>query len=199
MNTPAHIIFSLALLGPHRAAKFAVVITMGALLPDVMMMVFYAFEKWMQVPEQIIWNQHYAQPFWQNIFDLTNSIPIFVAAAIICAYLKRYSWMFLWISSIIHCLLDFWVHREDSHRHFFPFSDYRFISPVSYWDPAHYGGVISVLEIVFFAIGCVFLWTANRTVPLQLTTMSTLRVIVLITGVIYAGFFYFVVSTWSNM
>lgn len=199
MNTPAHIIFSLALLGPRRAAKFAVAITIGALLPDVMMMVFYAYEKWMQVPEQVIWNEHYFRPLWQNVFDLTNSIPIFAAAAILCAWLKRHSWMFLWVSSMIHCLLDFWVHREDSHRHFYPFSDYRFISPVSYWDPTHYGDIVSVLEVVFFVIGFVFLWGAGRNAMQSITTMSTLRGIVFITGIIYIGFFYFVVTTWVGV
>ena len=177
-------------------------IALGALLPDIMMMVFYAYEKLMGVPERIIWGQHYQQTAWQNIFDLTNSIPIFLIVALICFYFKKFVWVFLCASSIIHCILDFWVHREDAHRHFYPFFEYRFFSPVSYWDTRYYGDVMGALEILLFTLGCLFLWMKNRADGQQMRpgilTITKLRIVILITGIVYLGFFYFVVSTWVS-
>jgi len=40
------------------------------------------------------------------------------------------------------------VHNDDAHRHFFPFSNYRFISPFSYWDRNHYGSIVSFVEML---------------------------------------------------
>jgi hypothetical protein len=51
-------------------------------------------------------------------------------------------------SLICHSLLDLPVHHDDAHRHFFPLSDYRFISPLSYWDPSHYGQFVALAEVL---------------------------------------------------
>ena len=40
---------------------------------------------------------------------------------------------------------------DDAHRHFYPLSDYRFISLVSYWDPRHYGTVAMPAELLTVA------------------------------------------------
>ena len=53
---------------------------------------------------------------------------------------------------------DFALHRKDAHRHFFPFSDWRFQSPVSYWDPRHYGGIVTTIEMVVVVAGAVVLF-----------------------------------------
>jgi len=47
---------------------------------------------------------------------------------------------------VIHAVLDLPVHHDDAHRHFFPFSNYRFMSPISYWDPKHYGNIVALVE-----------------------------------------------------
>jgi hypothetical protein len=44
--------------------------------------------------------------------------------------------------------LDFPVHVDDAHRHFFPLSNFRFRSAVSYWDPNHYGAIAATCEAV---------------------------------------------------
>ena len=198
MNTPAHIIFSLALLGRFNAAKYAVAIAIGAVLPDLFMMFFYAYEKLMGVPENIIWEQHYYQPFWQNIFDSVNSLPLLIIAIGISFY-KKHTVLTLMLSSmVIHCLLDLPVHHEDGHRHFFPISDFRFQSPVSYWNPKHYGNIVSVIELLLFFGGSVYLWRAEQQQIRNLYQLTRLRLVILTTSFIYVGFFIFVFMTWME-
>jgi len=66
----------------------------------------------------------------------------------------------LFISMILHSLGDLPVHNDDAHRHFFPFSNYRFISPLSYWDRKHYGSIVSLVEmfLVLLSTYHVFGW-----------------------------------------
>jgi len=199
VNTPAHVIFSLAILGPNRAKAFTVAIFLGALLPDVMMMVFYAYEKISGTPEQIIWNQRYFLPAWQNIFDITNSIPLFGIGLWLFWWRRQFSLAWFNASALIHCVLDLLVHQEDSHRHFYPFSDYRFLSPVSYWDPTHYGNHVAIMEILLFVSGSVYLLWACRPLKNTKGKFSALTWVVALTGIIYLGFFYFVVVTWMVM
>jgi hypothetical protein len=49
---------------------------------------------------------------------------------------------------------DLPLHHEDAHRHFLPFTNWRFISPVSYWDPEYHGRIIAVIEILFTLAAC---------------------------------------------
>ena len=76
VNTPAHVVFSLSLLGHARAARYALAIAVGAVAPDLLIILFYGWEKLRDVPEQVIWEQHYYLPFWQGVFDTANSIPL---------------------------------------------------------------------------------------------------------------------------
>ena len=62
------------------------------------------------------------------------------------------------MSMLLHALGDLPLHHDDAHRHFFPFVDWRFISPLSYWNPDHHGDLISRLEFIGVLIGSVFLY-----------------------------------------
>lgn len=61
----------------------------------------------------------------------------------------------------LHCLTDLLVHREDAHAHFFPVSSWRFISPVSCWDPRHYGWVVGPLEVLLIVVGAAVLFRSE--------------------------------------
>ena len=155
MNTPAHIIINLAVLGHHRPPKQQLAVVAGSILPDAPMFYFYFVEKVIrQVPESVIW-QHYFQPGWQNLIDSFNSLPLMAIGLALAYYLKSPIGIMVSLSMILHVLGDLPVHHEDAHRHLFPFSDWRFESPVSYWDPRHYGQIFMPLEIltVFLCAG----------------------------------------------
>ena len=48
-------------------------------------------------------------------------------------------WRALLASMMLHAVADLLTHHDDAHRHLWPLGDWRFASPVSYWDPRHHG------------------------------------------------------------
>ncbi len=60
------------------------------------------------------------------------------------------------LAALTHAAADFFLHVHDAHAHFWPLSDWRFASPVSYWDPRYYGQYFSVFEI-FLGLGLCFM------------------------------------------
>ncbi|MEM7592010.1 MAG: hypothetical protein AAF383_10930, partial [Cyanobacteria bacterium P01_A01_bin.83] len=148
MNTPGHYILNLALLGKTITPKNNLEIALGAILPDVPIFIFYFVAKFIyKMPEGKIWSEAYYEPFWQNLVALFHSIPLALIGAAICYGLNWKPGMILLISMVCHSLLDLPVHNDDAHRHFFPLSNYRFISPFSYWDRNHYGSIVAFIEM----------------------------------------------------
>lgn len=147
MNTPAHLLLNLAVLPRGRWAQCGLAVLAGALLPDLPMFVFYAWQHLVAGRTEVqIWAQTYYEPGWQNAFDLFNSIPLIALLGGIGVVLRRPWVQALALSMLLHCLFDLALHNDDAHRHFFPFSDWRFASPVSYWDPRFYGHYFLAVE-----------------------------------------------------
>ncbi|MBE9043520.1 hypothetical protein IQ255_03700 [Pleurocapsales cyanobacterium LEGE 10410] len=147
MNTPGHYILNLALLG-NVAPQNLGAIAIGAMLPDVPIFIFYFVAKhFYKMPEGKIWSEAYYEPLWQNIVALFHSIPLALIGAVVFYYLDWKLGIILCVSMVFHSLLDLPVHNDDAHRHFFPLSNYRFISPFSYWDINHHGKIVSLVEM----------------------------------------------------
>ncbi|MDA1191255.1 MAG: hypothetical protein O3A46_06165 [Candidatus Poribacteria bacterium] len=163
MNTPSHIIVNLVALGRKDAPERHVPLALGAVTPDAAMFVFYIVEKFVrQFPDGVIWSERYYAEGWQSTFDLFNSIPLVGFGLLIAVALKRDWWKWFTLSMGTHTLFDLPLHHDDAHRHFYPFFDWRFESPVSYWDPNHYGQVVALMEAAA-TLGCsVVLWRRLR-------------------------------------
>jgi len=212
VTTPAHAALSLIVLG--RSERNALPVALGAVAPDLPMLVFYLWERLARgVSEGRIWSERYFDPGWQVVFDIPSSIPLLALALCILLVLigrrstatggippvgvaaaprpARLTAAALFVASmILHALGDLPLHREDAHRHFFPFSDWRFTSPVSYWDPDHYGGYAAIGEVLLVLAVSVFLFRAYR---------GRGRWIVAGVAGIYALFVSFAVLMWSGL
>ncbi|MGB5050775.1 MAG: hypothetical protein WBO46_17660, partial [Caldilineaceae bacterium] len=65
------------------------------------------------------------------------------------------------LAAAFHTAVDILTHHHDGPLLFFPFDFHtRFASPVSYWDPDHYGRIFQPIEIAldllligYFAVG----------------------------------------------
>jgi hypothetical protein len=159
MNTPAHAVLNLAVLGRKDRPETAAPIVAGAVLPDVPIFLFYGYERWIErAPERAIWSSLYFDPGWQAVFDLAHSLPLMLAGFAIAARLGARRWAALALSMALHAAVDFCVHAEDAHRHFFPFSDWRFHSPLSYWDPRHHGLLGAGLEAGLVVVSSIALY-----------------------------------------
>ena len=89
-----------------------------------------------------------------NIF---NALPLIGLGAFFAWRARASTWLAFFASMAVHCVTDLLVHREDAHAHFFPLSSWRFASPVSYWDPLHYGAAVGLVELVLVFGGALVL------------------------------------------
>lgn len=152
MNTPSHMSLALAVLGRKSNAVYNSAIIWGSLAPDITMYALIAYEKIIGTPDDVIFNVKYFSDQWQSAISLTNSIPIFVIIALF-AYIKGYRGLLLFcLAALLHIALDYPLHREDTRMHFYPLSEYKFISPVSYYDSHHYGHFWSPVELLIIIV-----------------------------------------------
>jgi hypothetical protein len=181
VNTPAHLVVNLACLGGGKGRPHTRAVVVGALLADLPMFFFFAWERFaMGVSQREIWGERYFTPDWQLLFDLFNSIPIALVVAAIGYALRRREIVLGSLSLVLHALLDLPVHREDGHRHFLPLSEWRFMSPVSYWDPSHHGAWGAGLETLLVLVAAAVLWRRypGRASRSALAVLATLSVVV---------------------
>src|SRR5439155_24072487 len=81
---------------------------------------------------------------------LAHSLVVCAAAAVLaiifCPALLPLVWG--WIG---HNVVDFFTHHAEAHAHFYPLSDWRFQSPVSYYERDHHARVYMTAEVLFAA------------------------------------------------
>lgn len=158
MNTPSHAILNLTVLMQVQPEAVTPIIC-GAVLPDVPMFVMYLWAKQVRhQSEQQIWEDTYWTPFWQRINHGFHSIPLQVGGMVVSHLAGWMPLEILFLSAAFHALGDLPVHNHDAHRHFLPFSNYRFISPLSYWDPKHHGKVVAVVEKILVLVSTIYLF-----------------------------------------
>ncbi|MEB3210773.1 MAG: hypothetical protein VKL39_05440 [Leptolyngbyaceae bacterium] len=190
MNTPAHAIVNLLLMGRQQGLALQLAIVTGAVLPDLPIFVFYFVEKVLRnTPERMIWTQAYFQEHWQNAIDVFNSLPLMVLGLGISIWGKSNVAIALFISMMLHVAGDLPLHHDDAHRHFLPFSNWRFISPVSYWDPRFHGTLVGRIEMAAVIVSCVVLFI----------TVDSLaaRSIVGVIGGAYLVYFIYAIVVWG--
>ena len=183
MNTQTHILLAATLLTrPGRPLRNAAVIV-GGLVPDMSILVMWASAKLSGTPESVIWRDLYWRPEWQSAGAMTNSLPLYLALAVAAAGFgarlnpmvplvaappdplgqgRGIEWhvaiLAFSLAAMVHIATDFPVHVFDGHPTFWPFSDWVFQSPVSYWDPRYFGDYLSFIELALAAGLIAILW-----------------------------------------
>lgn len=159
MNTPAHAIVNLLLVDrADRGGNSVLPVALGGVLPDLAMVLFYAYYKLvLGASEFDIWSRHYWAPQWQAIFDGSHSFVVLGLATLVAYALRWRILGLVLVSMLLHALMDLPFHHDDAHRHLYPLVGWRFVSPISYWDPSHHGVVFTVFELAAVAVGAVIL------------------------------------------
>ncbi len=163
MNTQTHALLALALFSKREAPARNWAVLAGALVTDIFIyvgLVYYGLITGDGIGAYF--NTIYFQPHMQFWSALSNALPIFTALAVIGYAFRQHKWavllLFFALAAFTQSLIDLPVHADDAHRHFWPITDWRFYSPISYWDPAHYGRIIGQIDNLLGLICIAILW-----------------------------------------
>lgn len=173
MMTPTHMLVAAGVTTRKRMGPGLVALAFFAgFFPDLPMLVMVIWARWTgftgnmwRAPDGLYWSVP-----WQTAISATHSFPIWAAVFAVGLYLyfrdRGSKWalalMVLGAGAFVHAVFDFPVHTTDAHAHFWPFSDWRFISGVSYYEPQHYGNIVSKVEIVIGAAMTVLIFRRFR-------------------------------------
>ena len=167
MNTPSHILINCAAIGSRPPRRFWPALFGGA-LPDAPIYLFYAYEKLiLRAPESQIWRKDYFASPMQPVLDAVHSFPLILGVLGIALAVRSEVLKWLSLSLLLHACADFPLHHDDAHRQVFPFSGYRFASPVSYWDPRYYGAWGWALELIVTAAAIAILLHRHKDVGVR--------------------------------
>lgn len=154
MLTQTHVFVGVALFGKRNADAVVLAAILGALVPDSDVWVMILTEFIRSTPGCEVFHFRYLQSPWSDVQAVVNSVPIYLSLLLLGAlgHMKGYNrgilLMVFAASALLHVLADFLLHHDDARRHFWPVTNWIFRSPVSYWDPAHYGRIFAVLEML---------------------------------------------------
>jgi len=163
MNTQTHVLLAAALLAKPNAPARNTAIVAGSLVPDLAIYTLFVWSKFAGIPEPVVWNQLYYAPPWSDAVTIGNAAPIYLGLLLVGLLASLY-WRtalavaFFAGAALIHIAADLPVHVDDAHAHLWPLSDWRFRSPVSYWNPDHFGGFVSIAEIGLGLVLSAILW-----------------------------------------
>ena len=158
MNTIAHMVIASAALARKDAPKRNWMVIGGAFIPDASMFVFFAWSRLQGWSGDETWNVQYWTEPWQTFGAASNSFVLFGALLAIAAWQRWNLWAVFAGAALLHIALDFPLHADDAHRHFWPLSDWRFVSPISYWDPSANGRIGAGIETAAVFIATIALW-----------------------------------------
>ncbi len=170
MNTQTHLLISAFLLTKPGQSGRNIAAIVGALVPDASIYALVIWSKINQIPESQVWNGYYWQQPWQLYGAISNSIPLYLFGLLLSLVFLNHSkteqavasaneassknnkiWLWACVffaSCLLHIAFDFPVHVDDAHRHFWPLSDWRFQSSISYWNSAHHGDLVQIIEFL---------------------------------------------------
>jgi hypothetical protein len=169
---------------------------LGGFTPDASIFIMVAYSRFADVAGASLWSRAgglYWQEPWQFFSAVSNSIPMWI---LFCAVgfaifkkstsLKSVGLAVLIFSSatLVHVMVDFLTHASDAHVHFWPLTDWRFHSPVSYYERAFYGRIVGLFEVAMGLGIIVYLVTRFKYWPV--------RILAVLLGLPYLVSLYFI-------
>ncbi|MEM0985374.1 MAG: cobalamin biosynthesis protein CobQ [Pseudomonadota bacterium] len=158
MMTQTHLLVAAAVLARPGTPRRNAACVAGALAPDLAILALFGWAVAAGIPQSTLWGETYWRAEWQSIFAIANAVPVYLALLGLSFCLVRpkdgrgrfqtLPAVFA-LAALLHVAGDLPLHHDDAHVHFWPLSDWRFISPLSYWDRDHHAGLIAPLEALF--------------------------------------------------
>lgn len=119
----------------------------GGLVPDLALVGMVQWSVHVRgIPEPTVFGELYYSEAWQRMFGADHSFVVWGATLALALWFARPATVAFAGAALAHAAADFLLHHEDARRQFWPLSDWVFRSPVSYWDPARFGGIVAPVE-----------------------------------------------------
>ena len=163
MLSSTHPLLALALLSKRGDKKRNWAVGLGSIIPDAAIYLWAPYQRFVNgVSGETLWRELYFAEPMQNLIAYFNSIPIYGILAVTGFAARDKTWgkltLFFALAALIHIATDLPVHNHDAYRHFWPLSDWRFISPFSYYEREHHAAWVSLIEAVIALISIIVLW-----------------------------------------
>jgi hypothetical protein len=185
MNTQTHMIMGAVLFG-RKLPRHAWAGVAGGIIPDIPMYAIFSALKLYGIPDFIIFSVAYFDWRWQTVNAIGHSLIMWPLLALIGWFLAsrtNAAWPkvigIIAASATIHSIIDMLCHREDAHMHFWPLTNWKFMSPVSYWNPMYYGQYFLAFEII--------LGLAMTAILFNLYRHWAIRLLLVLAVVMYLG------------
>lgn len=175
MNTSAHILIGAAAFGQGNSRRISIAAVLGALVPDVSLYVLSGVSILiLGISPQIVFDELYFSQSWQIVFSIDNS---FILWGLLLGYalVRKNSVLVAFAAAaLLHISTDFLMHHEDARAQFWPISNWRFLSPISYWDSTHHANWVAPLEgLMTLACGFV-LWRRHKALMVRTSVVVLL-------------------------
>lgn len=157
MITTTHAMVNAALLGRKADPDRYAPIILGAVFPDLPGLLCFSLKTFQYLCSGI-WDPSYYSPQWMPWVDWAHSIPLALAGTLLFLIIRYRFAFYFCLSMFCHDLEDLLVHSEKSHHHFIPFSDWRFISPLSVQETAYHAAWGAPLEWALLLTAGWVLW-----------------------------------------
>ena len=147
MNTTAHLLLGSAAFGSAKSRRVSIAALLGAFVPDVSLYILCGVSIFiLGISPHVVFDELYFSDSWQTVFSIDNSFILWGAVFAIAIARKQAVLIAFTASALLHLFTDFAMHHDDARAHFWPVTDWRFVSPVSYWDRAHHAQWVAPLE-----------------------------------------------------
>lgn len=181
MRTPSHFLITVALANHYQGQGkiHQTALLLGSVMPDLPLLLLSGTRAFYLLFSEgrPITNIHsfmfdelyFNNPWWMSAHNLFHA-PILLLTGLALTYQARAAkglrfWLFWFFAGcLLHTLLDIPTHATDGPLLLFPFNwEWRFHSPVSYWEPDSFGHVFTVFEYVLDGIIVVYLGVSRLT------------------------------------
>lgn len=191
MITPSHMIYSWTFAKatdrqPNPLRTLALV--SGAFIPDIPTYCFFLVHTViLGTSQQMMWDTLYFNSAWSPFITLSHSLLLWPVLLLFATLAKQQLVQLFAASALVHIILDFFVHHDDAYRHFWPLSDWKFFSPLSYYDPQYYGNWVSTIDSVIIIALLLWLWTVytSKRARVGIAFIILLYVTTLITSLVF--------------
>lgn len=189
--TQTHILIGAAAFARPGRKAIGIAAIAGSVLPDLDVWMMFAVERLRGLSSCEIFHFRYWEPPWTQLQAIMSSLPLWIGAfvlALIAMSATSGTWRQRFLctavfaaATVLHLSIDFTLHHDDARAQFQPITDWVFRSPVSYWDPAHFGRFVMPMEMALgiFLAGMIALRFRKRSALIGSTMLCMFYLVTL--------------------